>query len=184
MLLAEDLGHECFHRGALLPGIHRQPCFAAGLLEEGDTIPLAFDRHLWQQKAATEAVADEQAVSSHFNQFRGYGTRLRENAQFDLEMPRLFQSYGMKPGVFKCSGASRFSDCAVDRADGQDIAHASSKVATEVQGSESTPRIREVRSWRIEGNLTIFERREYGLVCEAKKSSPLFLRELTGKLAR
>lgn len=70
MFFPEYFSREGLNHRALLPCVERQAGFAASLFEEGDAVPLVFDRYLRQEEASMSSHTDEQSVAPHFHFFR------------------------------------------------------------------------------------------------------------------
>jgi len=145
---------------ASLPGIGRQAGLAAGLLEEGDAVPVVFDRNLGQEEAAVSGHADEEAVAPNLDCIGGDGLRDGENAEFDLELPGFLELDRMEARVVKSGGPGGIGYRAIDGADGKNVANASAKLSVEIERGECAARFGEVRGGWIEGNLTMLERGE------------------------
>src|SRR5258705_10959980 len=60
----KHLGRKCLERGSRLPGIQRQPSFAAGFLPKGRAGPMGLPRKPGKQKGAIPRPAHNQAVST------------------------------------------------------------------------------------------------------------------------
>ena len=70
VLFSEYFCRECFDGCSRLPGVWRESGFAAGLLQEGDAIPVMLDGDLRKQKPAADMHADQKAVASDLNRLR------------------------------------------------------------------------------------------------------------------
>ena len=111
---SEHFSGECLDGCTFLPGIGRQAGLAAGLLEEGDAVPVVFDRNLGQEKAPMSGQADEEAVAPNFDGIGGDGLRGREYAEFDLQILGFLESDRTEAHVVKSGGAGGIGDRAID----------------------------------------------------------------------
>ena len=59
LFLSENLGRERFNNGSLPPFVRGKSSFAAGLGQEGFTIPMMFERYLRQEKSAISIQTDQ-----------------------------------------------------------------------------------------------------------------------------
>src|SRR5580692_4477004 len=84
--------------------------------------------------------------------------RRRENAEFDLQVARLLELYGIEARILEGCGAGRFGDGAIDRADGKHVADASAQFAMQVERGESATGLGEMRRGRIEWDLAVLKR--------------------------
>ena len=108
--------------------------------------------------------ADEQTVASHFDGICSDRLRWREDAEFDFQRAGFVDCDGMESRVFERGSAGGVNDRAIDRADGQYIAHASTEISTKIQRGERAARFCKVRIWRIELDTALFQRGKYRLV--------------------
>lgn len=122
MPVAKNFGGESFDRSPFLPRIYGQSCFAAGLLEEGRTIPAVLDGDLGKQQAATAMHADQQTVTSDFDGVASDGLWTRKNAQLDFEIGSFLSRNRIKARVLKRRRPGGFADGTVDGANRQNIA--------------------------------------------------------------
>jgi len=164
LFLPEDFSGKCLDRCSFLPGIGWQSRFAAGLLQERDSVPVVLERNLRQKQAAVSGHADDQAVAANLDCFRRDRFWRRQDAEFDLQFARFVASDPVETGIFKCGGARGIGYCAIYRADGQNVADASTQLAMQIKRTESAARFGEMGGGSIEGNVTLFERGENRVV--------------------
>ena len=169
MLFPEYFCGKCLDQRAPFPRIRGQSSLAAGLLEEGDGVPLTLDRDLGQKKTTASDEGDQQAMAADLDGFGRDAFRRRQDAQFDLQISGLFERNRRKPRVLEGSGPGGVGDRAIDRADGKNIANASAQLAMEVERGKCAARFGEMGRWGIKRNFTTFERRQDGIVGEPQK---------------
>ena len=121
MFFSENFCSKGFDDRSLLPCVGWEPSFAAGLLEEGNAVPMMLNRDLRKQEPAAEWGADEEAVASDLNGIGRDRFGRRKNAEFNLQIPRFFKRYGMKPRVFESGSPGSLRHRAIDGTDWQNV---------------------------------------------------------------
>lgn len=160
LFFSEHFSGEGFDGCSSFPGFGRQAGFAASLLEEGNAVPVVFDRDLGQEQAAISNHADEETVAPYFDGFGSDELRDRENAEFDLKVASLFERDRAKASVLEGGGSGSVGDGKKHGGDSLNIANASAELPIEIKRREYSARFGEMSAWPLEGELAMFERGE------------------------
>src|ERR1700757_2357735 len=112
----EDFCGERFDHRAVLPCVEGQAGFAAGLFQEGGSIPVVLDRYLREQQPAPSGHADQQAMATDLDRVGRNWLWGRQDAQLNFEMRGFGQRYRSESRVFESRGARRVRYRTIDRA--------------------------------------------------------------------
>jgi len=178
MFPAKNFCRESFNGCTLRPCVGGQSCFTARLFEECCAIPLVFGRHLRQEESAASGHADEETVASYCDGVGRDRLRRRQDAEFDLQAGDFVDRDRIEARVFESRGAGGVDDGAIDGTDGKNIADTSAEISTKIERGESSAWFCQVRGWRIDRNMSVFQRGKDRFVGCLEQQSSFFRREL------